>query len=194
MGFGHFEEDEIEQRSEMNLSKNNFDNKSNLQLYRVQEAEADLWATNLLFQTVANQYYQILIEPGQTHGRPFSDHILFTLAVLFSYLNRQALTLDAVRGSDHPHPHIRAALVNWYALRISERFDYFFIDWHSANRQLEMLSELFKFRGLPNIFLTDNNKWAADINEELALMMRLLQDRQDHFDVIESFNSCRLDL
>lgn len=194
LGFGHFEEDNIKQRSELRFSEQNFDNRSMLELYRVQEAEADLWATHALFQTVANQYYQIFIEPGQNRGRPFSDHIIFTLVVLFSYLNRQVLSLDAVRGAEHPHPQVRASLVNWYALKISERFDYFFVDWHTANREMAHLTNIFEYRKLPNVLLTDNNKWVSNIDDEINLMLKLLRERQDHFDVVESFNSCRLDL
>jgi hypothetical protein len=180
LGFGHFnEKKKYVVRPEVGLSvvaEASPPRAAILEL-RCQEAEADLWATHMTLRDVASQFYQILIEPGTPHGRPFSDHIFFSLITLFSYLNKEALAHNAYAKRVHPHPLVRATLVHWYAMRICSPIEFFVVDWQHVRRQLDMTAMIFQYNKLPNLMLSGQDN-ASNVQDDINLTLVRLRERQ----------------
>ena len=192
LGFGHFEESRDPRRSEATMVSPStaYDRR----LTRLaQEAESDLWATHTLFRTLGGQFYQVLTEPGERHGRPFSDHLLTAQALLFCYLHRNATSVEASVAGSYPHPQVRAVLCHWYAQVVASRIDYFLVDWRAASHTLAQLAESLQLQGMPTVLLPDQDAGAPAVKAEVDRVSEALRQRQRATDEYAS-RVFRLDL
>ena len=179
LGFGHLSERPETIWSEVSSSNGGVGAPpySDILESRCQEAEADLWATHMSLRDVASQFYQILVDEETSYGRPFSHHLFSSMITLFSYLNSEALAHKAYAELVHPHPAVRATLVHWYARKACGSMEFFVVDWHHSNIQLEMLAEAFRFNKLPNLMLSKDDQ-TGNVQSDLDLTLVRLRERQ----------------